>query len=142
VILDHKAWLARLDTKYAAYRIYWKAVKDGVLVRPDTCSRCGRRPKGAVEGHHADYSKPLVVEWVCKSCHAAIHVADQKATYRSRPRCDACGRVVYVHLISSGSALEIEPGVMVHKACRRKASRKRLLAVAAKYLPEQKEGAA
>lgn len=51
-----------------------KAIKDGVLVRPETCSRCGSKAKnswatGNIEAHHEDYSKPLDVIWLCKTCH-------------------------------------------------------------------------
>ncbi len=48
-----------------------RAVKDGRLVRPEACLKCGRR--GRVEAHHADYSKPLDVEWLCRKCHEAEH---------------------------------------------------------------------
>ena len=41
------------------------AVKTGRLTKPDACS-CGKSP---VEAHHADYSDPMNVEWLCKLCH-------------------------------------------------------------------------
>ena len=47
------------------------AVRDGRLFRPDNCSECG--VKCTPHGHHEDYSKPLVVEWLCKICHRARH---------------------------------------------------------------------
>ncbi|KKL04301.1 hypothetical protein LCGC14_2617420, partial [marine sediment metagenome] len=25
-------------------------------------------------GHRADYSKPLEVDWLCRTCHNALHV--------------------------------------------------------------------
>lgn len=46
------------------------AVRDGRLVRKP-CERCGTTRK--VEGHHADYSKPLVVHWLCRGCHHLEH---------------------------------------------------------------------
>jgi hypothetical protein len=47
------------------------AVKSGVLVRPDRCAECGW--VGKPHGHHADYSKPLDVEWLCSICHGKRH---------------------------------------------------------------------
>lgn len=46
------------------------ALKVGALVRPDICSRCGLITK--VEAHHADYTKPFDVEWLCAACHRRI----------------------------------------------------------------------
>lgn len=43
------------------------AVRAGKIKRPACCSRCGlNRP---IQGHHADYRKPLCVEWLCVECH-------------------------------------------------------------------------
>lgn len=53
------------------------AIKSGKLTRPDRCERCGR--EGYVDGHHHDYSKPLDVEWLCRRCHMAHHVAERQA---------------------------------------------------------------
>ena len=44
------------------------AERDGKLVRPSLCEGCGL-PK-RLEKHHHDYSKPLLVVWLCKPCHA------------------------------------------------------------------------
>lgn len=53
------------------------AIRYGRLVRPDHCERCGE--KCYPDGHHHDYSKPLDVEWLCRSCHIAHHWAERKA---------------------------------------------------------------
>lgn len=53
------------------------AVANGVIRRPARCERCGETKH--VDGHHHDYSRPLYVEWLCRSCHAATHVAERKA---------------------------------------------------------------
>ena len=34
------------------------------------CEVCAEKK---VEGHHEDYSKPLVVNWLCKRCHVIRH---------------------------------------------------------------------
>lgn len=51
------------------------AIRLGILVRPKTCSKCGKIPPPAkdgrsqIHGHHTDYSKPLQVVWICVNCH-------------------------------------------------------------------------
>ena len=51
------------------------AIKNGTLIRPETCSRCKCNPSPASDGrstiqaHHHDYNKPLDVEWLCAKCH-------------------------------------------------------------------------
>lgn len=47
-----------------------KAVERGTLFRPSTCARCVCT---AEHMHHADYSKPLEVEWLCTACHLQEH---------------------------------------------------------------------
>jgi hypothetical protein len=47
------------------------AVRDGRLQRPDNCSECG--VPCIPDGHHEDYSKPLEVRWLCRSCHNKAH---------------------------------------------------------------------
>jgi len=47
------------------------AIRDGKLVRPETCSKCGS--PGFIEAHHEDYTKSLDVNWLCKECHIARH---------------------------------------------------------------------
>lgn len=49
------------------------AVRSGALVRASRCERCLVECK--THGHHSDYSKPLLVRWLCASCHRAEHVA-------------------------------------------------------------------
>lgn len=49
----------------------WWAKRDGLLIKPERCERCGDRV--LIEGHHDDYAKPLEVRWVCQRCHQRIH---------------------------------------------------------------------
>jgi hypothetical protein len=64
-----------MTPQQTAYCKVRSALKNGVLVRPDTCSRCGGSPVRATDGratihaHHHDYNKPLDVEWMCAKCH-------------------------------------------------------------------------
>jgi hypothetical protein len=50
---------------------FGKRVARGLIERPDRCSSCGAECKP--QGHHADYSKPLEVTWLCRACHLAEH---------------------------------------------------------------------
>ena len=54
--------------KYVASTAVNNAIRDGRLVKPETCSQCGERGT-RIEAHHDDYSKPLEVRWLCVLCH-------------------------------------------------------------------------
>ncbi len=46
------------------------AIKAGRLKRPHRCSGCGcTDEEHRIEAHHADYSRPLDVIWLCTKCH-------------------------------------------------------------------------
>lgn len=63
------------ELQQQAYRIYYRALRTGELVRAEVCERCGKTAEEngkGLDGHHDDYSKPLDVEWLCKSCHSRI----------------------------------------------------------------------
>lgn len=70
ILERNRAWSLANPEKVRTRSLVYRAVVAGRLVRPKSCSRCGKRTK--VEGHHEDYSKPLEVTWVCRSCHRAI----------------------------------------------------------------------
>lgn len=62
----------REPVQEAARAAVYNAIKRGALVRLP-CERCGATPS---QGHHDDYAKPLVVRWLCRSCHDAHHAAE------------------------------------------------------------------
>lgn len=66
-----KAQRAKFPERDAARRTVYLAVRRGELVRPSACERCGDtcRP----HAHHADYARPLGVEWLCRACHRKHH---------------------------------------------------------------------
>ena len=66
-----KKWLSENPEKRAAHVILGNRVRDGHIVKPDTCQDCGAG--GRIHGHHHDYAKPLDVEWLCALCHAKRH---------------------------------------------------------------------
>ena len=55
------------------------ALRNGTLVRPTHCPRCGREDprrcdgRSGIHAHHHDYTKPLEVEWLCRICHQDEH---------------------------------------------------------------------
>jgi hypothetical protein len=51
------------------------AIARGVLVPNNTCEACGKvqEPTHKIIGHHDDYNKPIVVRWLCQSCHRQWH---------------------------------------------------------------------
>lgn len=65
------AYIARNPEKRAAHIAVGNAVRDGKLVKPKECPKCGRETR--IIGHHSDYSEPLKVEWMCGKCHRAEH---------------------------------------------------------------------
>jgi hypothetical protein len=54
-------------------RILVCAVRSGKILKPTECSKC-HWPCNP-DGHHADYSKPLEVVWLCRICHQELHRA-------------------------------------------------------------------
>jgi hypothetical protein len=79
-VLYTRAFKAAHPKKWAAQRAVHAAVRAGRLVRPATCERCGCscRP----HAHHEDYSRPLDVMWVCRSCHVVL---DRERRLREQP---------------------------------------------------------
>jgi len=62
---------ARMEVvRLRARRMVADAIRLGKIRRPDQCQR-RRGTQGRIESHHADYSKPLDVEWLCVRCHKA-----------------------------------------------------------------------
>ena len=78
-------WRARNPERFAmvnraAYHLK-KAVAEGQLVRLTTCERCGA--DGPIDAAHHDYSQPLLVSWLCRTCHALWDKAQPKSVLRS-----------------------------------------------------------
>lgn len=58
--------LKRLARKYLEMAIYSK-----IISRPNKCEKCMKECHP--DAHHADYSKPLDVIWLCRQCHGYLH---------------------------------------------------------------------
>jgi hypothetical protein len=80
-----------------ANRVY-RALKAGLLTRPDTCDRCGQDPGVARDGrpmihaHHEDYDLPLDVTWLCTTCHGVEHRLTVGVDARPTVNARAAGR--------------------------------------------------
>lgn len=72
-----RAYKSRNPEKVRAHHAVSNAIRHGRLVRPEACERCGA--PGIIEAHHADYAKPLDVEWLCVPCHEAEHAQARTA---------------------------------------------------------------
>lgn len=51
--------------------LVYYAVKNGHLSKPQRCEQCGEEKR--LEAHHQDYLKPLLVNWLCVTCHGLQH---------------------------------------------------------------------
>ena len=70
--------------KVKAQHLVQTHVRRGKIIKPTICSICNRESK-RIEGHHADYSKPLEVIWVCNQCHHDIHKNLEERVQPERP---------------------------------------------------------
>lgn len=43
-----------------------------ILNKPDNCQKCNNKTN-KIEGHHIDYTQPLLVNWLCRECHLFEH---------------------------------------------------------------------
>ncbi len=64
-------WAGDNPEKVVAQNAFKVQIRNGGIVRPETCSACGNT--GVMAGHHEDYTKPLEVIWLCRSCHKRSH---------------------------------------------------------------------
>ena len=62
-------WAARNPEKRKAHVAVQRALKAGKLERK-VCEVCAAQK---VEAHHADYTQPLQVVWLCSKHHAELH---------------------------------------------------------------------
>lgn len=63
----NKRWRNRHPDQARANHYLLNHVTRGKVKRPTSCERCNFQ--GKIEAHHEDYSKPLLVVWLCKRCH-------------------------------------------------------------------------
>lgn len=68
--VSRRDYNARHPQKYAARNITSNAIRAGKLIK-QPCLIC--RSETSIQAHHDDYSKPLVVTWLCNDHHKAWH---------------------------------------------------------------------
>lgn len=59
-----------LRLRHKARRLIRHLVSSGCMIKPKNCSRCNGTKK--IQAHHPDYSKPLMVIWLCHICHIKV----------------------------------------------------------------------
>ena len=59
--------------KYSARRAVRDALRNNTLVKPSHCCINTERCNGSIDGHHPNYTKPLEVQWLCRTHHLAWH---------------------------------------------------------------------
>lgn len=65
---SQKRYREKYPEKHKATTKIHNALRDGKIIKPNKCSKCGLKTS-YLEAHHEDYSKPLNVQWLCLSCH-------------------------------------------------------------------------
>jgi hypothetical protein len=62
------------DERGRARKKVLAAINSGKIVKPSYCSRCLMPTESyRLHAHHADYSKPLEIVWICSICHGIEH---------------------------------------------------------------------
>lgn len=88
--------------QYRAWYAVKSAIRRGILIRPETCQRCGCRPgltkrgRSKIEAHHYKGYAPehhLTVEFLCSKCHK---LAD--AEMLPPPQCEGPGSALIQRL--------------------------------------------
>lgn len=66
-----RRWAENNRIAKAAHLLVARAIESGELSRPASCSACVVSCKP--HAHHDDYTKPLLVRWLCAACHSEWH---------------------------------------------------------------------
>lgn len=71
-VVNRRSRVAHPDRTYARMQVR-NAVRNGVLIRPTSCSECNCECKP--HAHHDSYllENALKVRWLCRKCHMAHH---------------------------------------------------------------------
>ena len=70
------------STQRLAYRLVYRALQKGTLMRPAYCQLCGQC--GRICAHHwRGYDYPLDIWWICSRCNALLDCHDGTLTLES-----------------------------------------------------------
>jgi hypothetical protein len=64
-----KRWKKEHPDGFRAHNAANNALHSGKIIRRSSCEVCGST-RGRIHKHHADYSRPLDIVWLCARCHA------------------------------------------------------------------------
>lgn len=99
--------MATSNEMQRAHRLVAEAIKSGDLIR-QPCEVCG--DDGDVEAHHADYGRPLDVQWLCPKHHKQWHrdnghILDKGTVLNIRKFPDELARTLKIEAASRGITL-------------------------------------
>ena len=71
---------SRTPAMHSAIEAVRRAIKKGLLVRPNICEECGK--EGVIEAAHHSYERDrrLDVRWLCRSCHRRWDMVEPKSS--------------------------------------------------------------
>ena len=69
-----KIWRKKDFNRGVAHSKVYRALQNKTL-KKGKCEKCGAKK---VVAHHDDYTKPLVVRWLCQPCHITLHKRKNK----------------------------------------------------------------
>jgi hypothetical protein len=67
-------WNSAHPKELWAHSALRSALRKGLIVR-GKCEVCGAE---GTDGHHADYDRPMQVNWLCRLHHRHVHMKDRK----------------------------------------------------------------
>jgi ribosomal protein S27AE len=65
----NRNWRYRNPEKAKAHYMVQGAIRKGTLIK-SPCEKCSNEK---VHAHHDDYTKPLIIRWLCAKCHKEHH---------------------------------------------------------------------
>ena len=73
-----RRWTENNREKKQAIWHVWYARKKGILVKPDSCEKCGKQSDTIHAHHYLGYAPEhrLDVQWLCVECHEKAHHPD------------------------------------------------------------------